>query len=150
MRDIQTHLYEIYGTDVSAELISKVTDAVVDELVAWQSRPLEAIYPIVYLDAIFMHTREGSYVVKKAVYLALGVTLEGNREVLGMWIDKNEGAKFWLSLFDRYQEPRRQRHLLRVLRRLHGISSSHRSRISRIGCADVHRACDPKLAEIRF
>jgi putative transposase len=97
-RDIQSHLRELYGTDVSPDLITRVTDAVLDEARAWQSRPLEALYPIVYLDALFVSVREGASVTKKAVYVALGMTLEGKREVLGLWFHATEGAKFWLNV----------------------------------------------------
>jgi putative transposase len=97
-RDIQGHLRELYGTDVSADLISRVTDAVVDEIKVWQSRPLEAVYPIVYLDALFVSIRDGGTVTKKAVYVALGMTLDGGREVLGFWIEATEGARFWLNV----------------------------------------------------
>jgi putative transposase len=96
--DIQGHLKELYGTEVSPELISRATDAVLDELRAWQGRPLEAIYAVVYLDALVVKVRDGGTVQNKAAYLAIGVTLEGRREVLGMWFAANEGAKFWLSV----------------------------------------------------
>jgi putative transposase len=98
VRDIQGHLRELYGTEVSADLISRVTDAVLDEVKAWQARPLEAVYPIVYLDALFVSIRDGGTVSKKAVYIALGVGLDGTREVLGFWIDATEGARFWLTI----------------------------------------------------
>jgi transposase-like protein len=97
VRDIQRHLYELYGTEVGPELISRVTDAVLDEARSWQVRPLEAIYPIVYIDALFVSVRDGGTVKKKAVYIALGTTLEGRREVLGLWMDGSEGARFWLT-----------------------------------------------------
>jgi putative transposase len=97
-REIQGHLEEIYGVDVSPTLISNVTDAVVDEVRAWQSRPLDAVYPIVYLDAIQVKMRDGGHVQNRAVHLAMGVTLEGNKDVLGMWTSANEGAKFWLQV----------------------------------------------------
>jgi putative transposase len=97
-RDIQYHLRELYGTDVSPDLISRITDAVIEEARAWQSRPLEALYPIVYLDALFASVRDGGSVQKKAIYVALGVTLEGRREVLGIWFEQTEGARFWLNV----------------------------------------------------
>jgi len=97
-RDIQGHLRELYGTDVSPDLISRVTDGALDEARAWQTRPLEAVYPVVYLDALFVSIREGAAVQKKAVYVALGVTIEGRREVLGLWIAETEGARFWLGI----------------------------------------------------
>ena len=98
VRDIQQHLAEIYNTTVSADLISSVTDAVMVELSAWQSRPLEAVWPIVYLDAIFIKVRDQGAVRTKAVFLAIGVRTDGYKEVLGMWIVETEGAKFWLQV----------------------------------------------------
>lgn len=98
VRDIQAHLRELYATDVSAELISKVTDSVLEEMRAWQARPVDAVYPILYLDALFISVRDGAQVRKKAIYLALGVTLEGAREVLGLWAEETEGARFWLGV----------------------------------------------------
>ena len=97
-REIQGHLKEIYGVDVSPELISTVTDAVIDEVKQWQSRPLDPLYTIVYLDAIFIKIREEGHVQNQAVYLAIGVNLDGIKEVLGLWIAKTEGAKFWLQV----------------------------------------------------
>jgi putative transposase len=95
VREIQSHLEEMYGTEVSPTLISSVTDAVIEEVKAWQARPLDALYPIVYLDCIHVKVRDGSVRVK-AVYLAIGINLNGEKEVLGLWIAQTEGAKFWL------------------------------------------------------
>ncbi len=97
VREIQSHLQEMYGTEVSPSLISSVTDAVSDEVKAWQARPLDAIYPIVYLDCIHVKVREGAVRVK-AVYLAIGITMTGEKEVLGLWLAQSEGAKFWLQV----------------------------------------------------
>lgn len=97
-REIQGHLQEIYGTEISPQLVSEVTDTVMERAKAWQSRPLEALYPIVYIDALFVSIREGSTVRKKALYVALGLNLAGQREVLGLWFQQTEGAKFWLSV----------------------------------------------------
>ncbi|NQE51929.1 transposase [Herbaspirillum rubrisubalbicans] len=97
VREIQAHLEEMYGTEVSPSLISSVTDAVVDEVKAWQARPLNPIYPIVYLDCIHVKVREGTVRVK-AVYLAIGITMDGEKEVLGLWLAQTEGAKFWLQV----------------------------------------------------
>ena len=97
-RDIQQHLRELYGTDVSPELISRATDGVLEEFRAWQTRPLDPVYPIVYLDALYVSVREGGQVAKRAFYVALGVTVDGNRDVLGLWVAASEGAKFWLSI----------------------------------------------------
>ena len=98
VREIQSHLEEMYGTEVSPTLISSVTDAVMDEVKAWQSRPLDSIYPIVYLDCIHAKVRDSGAVRAKAVYLAIGIDMTGNKEVLGLWIAQTEGAKFWLQV----------------------------------------------------
>jgi putative transposase len=97
-REIQGHLQELYGAEVSAELISTVTDAVMAEVAEWQSRPLEALYPVMFFDAIRVKVRDQGSVANKAVYLALGITPDGRKHVLGLWIDPNEGAKFWLRI----------------------------------------------------
>lgn len=98
VRDIQSHLKEIYGVDVSPDLISTVTDAVIDEVRAWQSRPLDPVYPILYLDALVVKVKDQGRVSNKAIYLAIGVNISGLKEVLGMWASETEGAKFWLSI----------------------------------------------------
>jgi putative transposase len=97
VRDIQRHLHELYGTEVAPELISRVTDAVLDEARAWQTRALDAVYPIVYIDALFVSVRQDGTVKKKAIYIALGTTIEGQRDVLGLWMEGTEGARFWLN-----------------------------------------------------
>ena len=97
-RDVQAHIADAYKVEISPELVSKITDAVLPELRAWQSRPLDAVYPIVYLDAIVVKVRADSHVVNRPVYIAMGVDLEGRKHVLGMWLGKgDEGAKFWLG-----------------------------------------------------
>jgi len=98
VREIQGHLTEMYGTEVSPSLISSVTDAVSDEVKAWQARPLDPLYPILYLDCIHIKVRDTGAVRVKAVYLAIGVNLSGHKEVLGLWIAQTEGAKFWLQV----------------------------------------------------
>ena len=97
-RDIQAHLEEMYGVEVSPTLVSQVTRAVQEEVTLWQNRPLEEIYPIVYLDAIRVKVRQENRVINKAVYLAIGVNLDGIKEVLGLWTAETEGAKFWLQV----------------------------------------------------
>jgi putative transposase len=94
-REIEGHLLEIYGVEVSPSLVSQVTDAVCADVAVWQSRPLEEVYPIVYFDALWGKVRENGTVAKVAVYLALGITMGGKKEVLGMWVANSEGAKFW-------------------------------------------------------
>lgn len=98
VREIQGHLQEIYGVEVSPELISTVTDGVLEEVKAWQSRPLPPLYLILYLDALMAHVRVDGRVSKRAIYLAVGINLEGRKEVLGFWASENEGAKFWLNV----------------------------------------------------
>ena len=102
-REIVETFKEMYGTDVSASLISKVTDSVIEKVVEWQSRPLEPVYPIIYLDCLVVKIRQDKQVINKAIYLALGVNLEGHKELLGMWISENEGAKFWLNVLTELQ-----------------------------------------------
>ena len=102
-REIVKTFKEMYGADVSAALISKVTDAVIDQVIDWQSRPLDAIYPIVYLDCIVLKIRQDKQVISKSIYLALGVNMDGHKELLGMWLSENEGAKFWLNVLTELQ-----------------------------------------------
>ena len=96
--DIQAQLKELYSVDISSSLISNVTDAVIDDVKAWQTRPLDMLYPIVYLDCIVVKVRENRRIINKAVYLALGVNIDGHKDLLGMWMSENESAKFWLSV----------------------------------------------------
>ncbi|MCK5189060.1 MAG: IS256 family transposase [Methylococcales bacterium] len=102
-REIVATFKEMYDADVSATLISKVTDAVMEQVVEWQSRPLDAVYPIIYLDCLVVKVRQDKKVINKAIYLALGVNMEGHKELLGMWLSENEGAKFWLSVLTELQ-----------------------------------------------
>ena len=97
-RDIQEQLKDLYTVDVSPSLISSVTDAVIDDVKSWQNRSLESIYPIVFLDALVVKIKENRQVINKSIYLALGVNLDGKKELLGMWVSQNEGEKFWLSV----------------------------------------------------
>ena len=103
VRDIQAQLEELYGVDVGPDLISRVTDSVLDEVKAWQARPLDPVYPIVYLDALVVKGRDGGLVKNKHVYLALGVNMQGHKEILGMWIQRSEGAKFWHQVLTELQ-----------------------------------------------
>ena len=98
-REMQDHLEELYGVEVSPTLISNVTDAVLDEVRTWQARPLASVYPILYFDALFVKSRQEGPVQTKAVYVALGITIEGEKELLGLWLSESEGAKLWLSVF---------------------------------------------------
>jgi len=98
MRDIEAHLAEIYGVKVGRDLISRVTDAVMDDVRAWQQRPLDDVYPVIFLDCLVLKIREGGAVQRRACYLALGVTVDGERDVLGLWFQESEGAKFWMQV----------------------------------------------------
>ncbi len=110
-RDIVDVFQEMYGAEVSAGLISKVTNAVMEQVIEWQNRPLEAVYPIVYLDCIVVKIRQDKRVINKSVYLALGINLEGHKELLGLWIAETEGAKFWLNVLTELQN-RGVKHML--------------------------------------
>ena len=98
--DIESHIREIYGLEISDSTISRITDKILPIVKEWQSRPLEAVYPIVFLDAVHFHVRSEGQIVKKAVYVAIGINPEGIREVLGMWVGENESAKFWLTVLN--------------------------------------------------
>ena len=100
VREIQGHLADLYGLDVSPDLISAVTDAILDEIAEWQNRPLEPVYPLVFFDALRVKVRDEGTVRNKAVYIALGVRADGRKEILGLWIEQTEGAKFWLRVMN--------------------------------------------------
>jgi putative transposase len=100
VRDISDHLSELYGTEIGRDTISRITDAVLEDVVAWRTRPLDPVYPIVYFDAMVVKVREDRSVQNRACYLALGVTCDGDREVLGLWWQETEGAKFWLAVLN--------------------------------------------------
>ena len=100
VRDIAAHLSELYGTEIGRDTVSRITDAVLEDVAAWRTRPLEAVYPIVYFDAMMVRVREDRSVQNRACYLALGVTCDGEREVLGIWWQDTEGAKFWLAVLN--------------------------------------------------
>ena len=100
VREIQGHLVELYGLEVSPDLISTITDAVLETVAEWQNRPLEAMYPLVFFDALRVKIRDEGLVRNKAVYVALGVTPEGTKDILGLWIETSEGAKFWLRVMN--------------------------------------------------
>jgi putative transposase len=100
VRDISEHLLSLYGTEIGRDTISRITDAVLEDSAAWRSRPLETLYPIVYFDALMVKMTEDRSVKTRACYLAVGVTLEGEREILGLWWQDTEGAKFWLAVLN--------------------------------------------------
>lgn len=98
--DIEAHIKDIYGLECSDTTISRITDKILPVVREWQSRPLEEIYAVVFMDAIHFHVRSEGQIVKKAVYIAIGINMEGQKEVLGMWVGENESAKFWLSVLN--------------------------------------------------
>jgi putative transposase len=104
VRDIEAHLEEIYGVKLGRDLISRVTDAVMDDVRAWQQRPLDDVYPVIFLDALVLKIRDGGSVQRKACYLALGVSIEGERDMLGMWFQETEGAKFWMQVLNELKQ----------------------------------------------
>jgi putative transposase len=120
-REIQGHLREIYGIEVSPDLVSAITDAVLDEVAEWQNRPLEALYPLVFLDALRVKVRDEGTVRNKAVYVALGVRADGTKEVLGLWIEQTEGAKFWLRVMNELKDRGVQDILIAVVDGLKGF-----------------------------
>jgi transposase-like protein len=124
VREIQAFLAEQYGTEVSPEFISSVTDAVMDEVTAWQSRPLETMYPVVFFDALRVKIREDGVVRNKAVYLALAVLPDGTRDILGLWIEQTEGAKFWMKVFNELKTRGTQDILIAVTDGLKGMEQS--------------------------
>jgi transposase-like protein len=103
-RDSEAHLAELYGVSVGRDLISRVTDAVMDDVRDWQARPLDDVYPVVFLDALVLKIRDGGSVERRALYLALGVTTDGDRDVLGMWLQQSEGAKFWMQVLSELKQ----------------------------------------------
>ncbi|MEC6411166.1 IS256 family transposase [Achromobacter xylosoxidans] len=121
VREIQAFLAESYGTEVSPDFISSVTDEVMAETIAWQNRPLEAMYPVVFFDALRVNIRDDGGVSNKAVYLALGVQADGQRDVLGLWVEQTEGAKFWLKVFNELKTRGCQDILIAVVDGLKGL-----------------------------
>jgi hypothetical protein len=119
--DIQAHLAETYGTDISRDTISRITDAIVEDMLAWQNRPLDRIYPVILIDAIVVKIRDGQ-VANRPIYVAMGVNMDGERDVLGCWVGPSggEGAKFWMGVLTELRNRGRAGHLHRVLRRPQG------------------------------
>jgi putative transposase len=127
VREIQGHLRELYGIDVSPDLVSAVTDAVLEEVTSWQNRPLDAVYPLVFFDALRVKVRDESVVRNKAVHVALGVRADGTKEVLGLWIEQNEGAKFWLRVMNELKNRGVEDILLAVVDGLKGFPEAIRA-----------------------
>ncbi len=148
VREIQGHLRELYAVDVSPDLISRVTDAVLDEVREWQNRPLDAVYPVVFFDALRVKIRDESVVKNKAVYLALALDCEGHKHVLGLWIEQSEGAKFWLRVMNELKTRGVDDVLFAVVDGLKASRRHHR-RVPQSHRADLHRPPDPPQPELR-
>ncbi len=137
LSDIRIQLEELYGADISESLISKITDDVIDEVKAWQSRPLESVYPIVYFDCLVVKVRQDKRIINKSVYIALGIDLSGHKDILGLWISENEGAKFWLGNFTEMRNRGMQDMLIACTDNLTGISEA----ISAVFPKTEHQLC---------
>jgi len=148
-RDIQGQLQELYGVEVSPTLISTVTEAVMDEVRQWQTRPLEPVYPIIYVDCLMVNVRENQRVIKKALYLVLVVDLNGQKELLGMWIAQTEGARVLALGADRLAEPGRQGHLHCVCGWTHRLTRSDRDGLTTDAGPIVHGASGAQLVALR-
>jgi len=148
VREIQSHLMEIYGVAVSPDLISRVTDAVLEEVREWQNRPLDPLYPVIFFDALRVKIRDEGLVRNKAVYVALALNSEGEKEVLGLWIEQTEGAKFWLKVMNELKT-RGVGRPDRCRRRAQRLSRGDRRRISADHRADLHHPPDPQFAGLR-
>ena len=143
--EISAHLAEVYGAEVSKQTISTITDKVMDGMAEWQNRPLDPVYPVVFLDAINVKIRDGK-VANRPIYVALAVTAEGTRDILGLWAgDGGEGAKFWLQRVHRAEEPRCRGRADGRLRRPHRAAGRDQQRVAQDRGADL---CGPPAAEL--
>lgn len=147
-RDIQAHLQEMYGVEVSPALISEVTNEVMEEVKAWQSRPLEPLYAIVYLDALIVKIRHNGRVENRAIFVAIGIDWQGRKEVLGLWVAAAEGAKFWLGVLTELKNRGLRDILIVCVDGAERFSASHRSGVSADASAVLHRACDSRQLEL--
>ena len=143
VREIRGHLEELYGIDVSPDLISAVTDAVLDEVAEWQNRPLDICYPLVFFDAIRVKVRDEGFVRNKAIYIALGILPDGTKEILGIWIEQTEGAKFWLRVMNELKNRGAQDILIAVVDGLKGFPEAINAVFPQTVIRDLHRSPDP-------
>ena len=147
--EIAAHLADVYGAEVSKDTISRITEAVLEELGSWQSRPLDPVYPVVFIDAIHVKIRDGK-VTNRPVYTVVGVTLDGEREILGLWVgDGSEGAKYWHQVLSEILEPRHGRRLHRRLRRPARPAGGDRRRLAAGDRPDLRAAPDPQHLPLR-
>jgi len=151
-REIQGFLAEMYAVDVSPDLISRVTDAVLAEITQWQSRPLKPMYPVVFFDALRVKIREDNVVRSKAVYLALGVLPDGSKDILGIWIENTEGAKFWMKVFNDLKTRGCNDILIAVTLCCHSGLKGMPEALGTVPghhAANLHRALDPQQLGLR-
>jgi Transposase, Mutator family len=149
-RDIEAHLHEISGVQVGRDLISRVTDAVIEDLRAWQQRPVDDVYPVIFLDCLVLKIREGGTVQRRTCYLALGVTVDGDREVLGMWLSGDRGREVLDAGPRRAQAARCARHPDLLRRRAQRIPRGDRGDLPQDRRSDMHRAPDPPQPQVRL
>jgi transposase-like protein len=147
-RDIQAQVQDLYGVEISPTFISNITEAVMDEVRQWQTRPLDAVYPIVYVDCRVVKVRENQRVLNKALYLALGVDMEGQKELLGMWMSQSEGAKFWLALFTELQNRGVKDIFIACMDGLSGLPEAVETRLTADARPTVYGAYGAQLAQI--
>ena len=150
IRDIQHHLAATLGTELSHETISKVTDAVAEEVTAWQSRPLEAFYPVIYLDALVVKIRDGAHVSNRAAHIAVGVDMDGVKHVLGIWVQASEGAKFWAGVCAELANRGVKDVLIVCCDGLTGFPEAIAGDLVRGDRADLRGAPDPGLDAVRL
>ena len=149
VRGIEAHLKGLYGVEIGRDTISRVTDAVLADVEAWRTRPLERVYPIAYFDCLMVKVREDRSVRNRACYLAIGVSVEGEREVLGIWWQETEGAKFWLAVLNDLHHRGVEDVLVCCVDGLHGLPRSDRGGLPESLGAVLHRAPDPQQHALR-
>ena len=147
-REIEGHLKEIYGVEVSPTLISNVTEAVMEEVKMWQDRPLDEVYPILYMDALRVKVRDGGHIQNRAIHVAMGVNLEGKKDILGLWTAQNEGAKFWLQVLTELQNRGVKDILIACVDGLKGFPEVIESVYPKAEVQTVYRAYGASLAEL--
>ena len=149
-REIKAHIEEIYGVEVSPDLISSVTEGITELVREWQTRPLEAVYPIVYLDALRVKIRVEGSVQNRCIYIAIGVNIEGKKETLGLWSSDTEGAKFWLSVLTELNNRGVKDIFIACVDGLKGFPGSHRIGVPADGYASLHCPSDQTFSDLYF
>ena len=148
--DIESHMRELYDIEISDSTISRITDKILPIVKEWQERPLEEIYAVVFMDAIHYHVRNEGRIVKRAVYIAIGIDMEGYKDVLGMYVGQNESAKFWLSILNGLKNRGGRRYPDCMRGWTDRISSGNRGGISPDGNPTMHHSSDSQHNEVRF